>query len=102
MGAHFKALVEGVLMAPLDSRYTQVSFNLVFVQVCQLPMFVYYSEVAILLFEAAADILISIVYGSSNPSERKINLKINCCLVKEFTIFKTPIFSSSTPFFNAW
>ena len=34
MGAHFKALDEGVLEASLDSRYTQVGFNLVSVQVC--------------------------------------------------------------------
>ena len=34
MGARFKALTEGVLMAPLDSRYTQVGFNIVSVQVC--------------------------------------------------------------------
>ena len=31
--AHFDALIEGVLMAPLDSRYTQVGFNLISVQV---------------------------------------------------------------------
>ena len=31
--AHFEALVEGVLMAPLDPRYTQVGFNLISVQV---------------------------------------------------------------------
>ena len=29
MGAHFKVLVEGVLVAPLDSRHTQVGFNLI-------------------------------------------------------------------------
>ena len=29
----FEALVEGVLMAPLDSRYTQIRFNLISVQV---------------------------------------------------------------------
>ena len=34
MGAHFEALTEGVLMAPLDSRYTQVVFKLITVQVC--------------------------------------------------------------------
>ena len=34
MGARFEALIEGVLMAPLDSRYTQVGFNLISVQVC--------------------------------------------------------------------
>ena len=34
MGAHFKALLEGVLMAPLDSRYTQVGFNYISVQLC--------------------------------------------------------------------
>ena len=33
-GAHFKALSEPVLMAPLDSRYTQVGFNVISVQVC--------------------------------------------------------------------
>ena len=32
--ACFKTLIEGVLMAPLDSRYTQVGFNLISVQVC--------------------------------------------------------------------
>ena len=26
-GAYFKALKEGVLLAPMDSRYTQVGFN---------------------------------------------------------------------------
>ena len=35
MGAHFEALIEGVLMAPLDSRYSQVGFNLMSVQVCR-------------------------------------------------------------------
>ena len=34
MGAHFEALDEGVLLVPLDSRYTQVGLNLVSVQVC--------------------------------------------------------------------
>ena len=34
MGAHFEALDEGVLLVPLDHRYTQVGFNLVSVQVC--------------------------------------------------------------------
>ena len=34
MGACFGALIEGVLMAPLDSRYTQVGFNSISVQVC--------------------------------------------------------------------
>ena len=34
MGAHVKALDEGVLLVPLDPRYTQVEFNLVSVQVC--------------------------------------------------------------------
>ena len=34
MGAHFEALDEGVLVAPLDSRYTQVGFNIISVQVC--------------------------------------------------------------------
>ena len=34
MGAHFQSLKEGVLMAPLDSRYTQVVFKLITVQVC--------------------------------------------------------------------
>ena len=33
MGAHFEALDEGVLLVPLDPRYTQVGFNLVSVQV---------------------------------------------------------------------
>ena len=34
MGARFEALTEGVLMAPLDPRYTQVGFNSTSVQVC--------------------------------------------------------------------
>ena len=34
MGAHFEALDEGVLLVPLDPRYTQVGFNLISVQVC--------------------------------------------------------------------
>ena len=33
VGAHFEALNEPVLMAPSDSRYTQVGFNLFSVQV---------------------------------------------------------------------
>ena len=33
VGARFEALIEHVLTAPLDSRYTQVGFNLVSVQV---------------------------------------------------------------------
>ena len=33
MGDCFEALREGVLMAPLDSRYNQVGFNLISVQV---------------------------------------------------------------------
>ena len=37
MGAHYKALDKGVLVAPLDSRYTQVGFDLIFVEVCPLP-----------------------------------------------------------------
>ena len=34
MGAHFEALDEGVLLVPLDPRYTQVGFNPISVQVC--------------------------------------------------------------------
>ena len=34
VGPHFEALDEGVLLMPLDSRYTQVGFNLISVQVC--------------------------------------------------------------------
>ena len=33
-GAHFEALIGGVQMVALDSRYTQVDFNLISVQVC--------------------------------------------------------------------
>ena len=33
VGAHFEALNEPVLKAPSDSRYTQVAFNLISVQV---------------------------------------------------------------------
>ena len=36
MGACFEALTEGVLMAALDSRYTQVCFNVIVVQVCDI------------------------------------------------------------------
>ena len=36
MGAHFEALDEGVLMAPLDPRYTQVGFKYISVQVWDL------------------------------------------------------------------
>ena len=32
VGAHFKALDEGVLLVSLDSRYTQVGFNIISVQ----------------------------------------------------------------------
>ena len=34
MGAHFEAFDEGVLVAPLNARYTQVGFNFISVQVC--------------------------------------------------------------------
>ena len=34
MGAHFEALDEGILLVPLDPRYTQVGFNLIYDQVC--------------------------------------------------------------------
>ena len=34
LGARFEELIESVLMTPLDSRYTQVGFNLISVQVC--------------------------------------------------------------------
>ena len=33
VGAHFEALDEGALLLPLDPRYTQLGFNLIFVQV---------------------------------------------------------------------
>ena len=32
--AHFEALDEGILLVPLDPRYTQVGFNLISVQLC--------------------------------------------------------------------
>ena len=35
VGTHFQALIEGVLMAPLNCRYIQVGFNLISVQVCK-------------------------------------------------------------------
>ena len=35
MEAHFKALDEGVLLVPLDSRYSQVGLILISVLVCQ-------------------------------------------------------------------
>ena len=34
MGARFEALIEGVLIAPLDYRYTEVGFNFISAQVC--------------------------------------------------------------------
>ena len=34
VGAHFEALVEGVLVAPLDSRYSHVGFNPISAQEC--------------------------------------------------------------------
>ena len=34
VGAHFEDLDDGVLLVPLESRYTQFGFNLLFVQVC--------------------------------------------------------------------
>ena len=54
MGAHFKAIDEGVLVAPLDSRYTQVGFNLTRVQLCQRLFFLasiykYSSDILVLL-----------------------------------------------------
>ena len=33
VGAHFEVLMKGILMAPLNSRYTQVGYNLISVQV---------------------------------------------------------------------
>ena len=33
VGAHFEALIEGVIMGPWDSRYSQVGFKLIPVQV---------------------------------------------------------------------
>ena len=39
VGTQFEALYEGVLVAPLDSRCTQVGFNLPFVQVCETAIF---------------------------------------------------------------
>ena len=39
MGAHFEGLNEPVLMAPSDSRYTKVGFNLFSVQVCKMLTF---------------------------------------------------------------
>ena len=35
VGPLFEALIEGVLLVPLDSRYTQVGFNLISVQVLE-------------------------------------------------------------------
>ena len=46
-GARFVALDEGVLMAPLESRYTQVGFNFISVQVC-VPYRVYKITVVVL------------------------------------------------------
>ena len=42
MGAHFEALDEGVLLVPLDPRYTQVGFNLISVQVCNVSHALYH------------------------------------------------------------
>ena len=46
VGAHFEALSEPVLMAPSDSRYTEVGFNLLSVQVCHVK-----SSLIIFFFE---------------------------------------------------
>ena len=50
MGAHFEALDEGVLLVPLDPRYTQVGFNLSSVQVCGERPFVSFSSVFLAKF----------------------------------------------------
>ena len=34
MGAHFEAFTDGILVTPLEPRYTQIGFNLISDQVC--------------------------------------------------------------------
>ena len=51
VAAHFKGLAEGVLVAPLDSRYTQVGFNLISVQVCNSSICVLEVKMHKFLFE---------------------------------------------------
>ena len=46
MGAHFEALDEGVLLVPLDLRYTQVGFNLISVQVCARLLVTYVNAIS--------------------------------------------------------
>ena len=38
VGARFEALDEGFLMAPLDTRYTQIEFHSISVQMCVSPV----------------------------------------------------------------
>ena len=59
VGAHFEALDEGVLLAPLDCRYTQVGFNLVSVQVCN------------------TEICVNILYQDQNQG-------IACCIMQSW------------------
>ena len=51
MGDHFEALDEGVLMVPLDPRYTQVGFNLLSVQVCAEFLFPRWTRVLLPLLD---------------------------------------------------
>ena len=74
MGAHFEALNEGILVVPLDPRYTQVEFNPIYVQVCgvnDLPI----KDNVKLIIEFSCDSLIGLcVMGSCY--RKKI---YNCC-----------------------
>ena len=53
VGGSFKALNKGVLLVPLDSRYTQIGFNIVFVQVCVTVNKVCYSKCLSKTFDIA-------------------------------------------------
>ena len=64
MGAHFEALDEGVLLVPLDPRYTQVGFNLMSVQVCHYITFLFFSSP----FQSFEHVLIeSLFYVQDGP-----------------------------------
>ena len=61
-GAHFKAINEGILMAPLDSRYTQVGFNLISAQVCLPRIQRYHRNILYKSLEMSLQLFISVGY----------------------------------------
>ena len=80
-GAHFEILIEGVLMAPLDSRCTQVGFNLISVQVCKPFQFrptllSLYSDLKVKDYENVADIRKALQQlPTSHPQQRQEKLR---------------------------